>query len=69
MKKNVGNTDKVIRIVLGLLFGILYFTNSVTGTLGIIFLVFGFVFIITSLIGFCPIYPLFGINTCPNKQK
>lgn len=69
MKKNVGNTDKLIRIVLGIVMGILYFTNTVTGTFGFLLLIFGIVFIATSLIGFCPLYPLFGINTCPNKKK
>ena len=64
MKKNMGSTDKIIRIVLAILFGILYFTGTVSGVLGIILLVLGGVFIATSLINFCPLYTLFGINTC-----
>jgi hypothetical protein len=69
MKKNMGNIDKAIRIVLAIIFVILYFTNTVSGTLGIVLLIFAAVFVLTSLIGFCPLYPIFGINTCPVQKK
>ncbi len=69
MKANVGNTDKLIRIVLAIVFGTLFFTNTVTGIFGMFLLIFGIIFIATSLISFCPIYPLLGINTCPKKTK
>jgi hypothetical protein len=69
MKANVGNTDKLIRIVLAIVFGTLFFTNTVTGIFGMALLIFGIIFIATSLISFCPIYPLLGINTCPKKTK
>lgn len=64
----MGNADRIIRIALALLFAALYFTNTVTGTLGIVLLVFGAVFILTSLVSFCPLYPLLGINTCAIKK-
>ncbi len=69
MKANVGNTDKLIRIALAIVLGTLYFTNTVSGVLGMVFLIFAIVLIATSLISFCPIYPLLGINTCPTKNK
>lgn len=69
MKKNMGNTDRLIRIVLAAVFAILYFTNTVTGTFGIILLVLGGVFLLTSLISFCPLYTLIGLNTCPAKKN
>jgi hypothetical protein len=69
MKANVGNTDKLIRIILAIVLGTLYLTNTVSGVLGIVVLVFAIILVATSLISFCPIYPLFGINTCPNKNK
>ncbi|WP_396182840.1 DUF2892 domain-containing protein [Flavobacterium sp.] len=69
MKANVGNTDKLIRIVLAIVFGTFFFTNTVTGILGMALLIFGIILIATSLISFCPIYPLLGINTCPKKTK
>jgi hypothetical protein len=67
MKKNMGATDRVIRIVLAALFSVLYFTGTVTGTLGLVLLVLGGIFLATSLISFCPLYSLVGLNTCPKK--
>jgi fatty acid desaturase len=69
MKKNMGNADRLIRIVLAAIFAILYFTNTVTGTFGIILLIFGGVFLLTSFISFCPLYTLIGLNTCPAKKN
>lgn len=68
MKKNMGSTDKLIRILLAIVFSVLYFTGTVTGTAGIILLVLGGVFLFTSLISFCPLYTLLGINTCKVKK-
>lgn len=68
MKKNMGSADKIIRLVLAAVFAVLYFTGTVTGTVGIILLVLGAVFVLTSLISFCPLYPIFGISTCPAKK-
>lgn len=67
MKKNMGSTDKVIRIILAILFSILYFTHTVSGTAGMILLILGGVFLFTGLINFCPLYLPFGINTCKKK--
>lgn len=67
MKKNMGTIDRVVRIVIALVFAALYFTGTVTGTLGIVLLVLGGVFVATSLISFCPLYTIFGLSTCPNK--
>jgi hypothetical protein len=64
MKKNMGVTDRVVRLLLAAVFSILYITQTVTGTLGIVLLILGGVFILTSFISFCPIYSLLGIKTC-----
>lgn len=64
MIKNMGSADKIIRLILAAVFVALYFTGTVTGTIGIILLVLAGVFVITSLTGFCGLYKLFGINTC-----
>ncbi|MCR1023474.1 DUF2892 domain-containing protein [Cellulophaga baltica] len=69
MKKNMGTTDKTIRVLLAALIAVLYFTNVITGTLGIILLVLAGVFVITSLVSFCPLYPLLGFSSCPLKLK
>ena len=68
MKKNMGAADRMIRLLLAAIFAGLYFTNTVTGTVGIVFLVLAIVFVLTSLVSFCPLYPLLGINTCKAKQ-
>lgn len=64
MKTNMGTTDKIIRVVLAIIFAVLYFTGTVSGTPGIILLILGIVFLTTSTISFCPLYGLFGISTC-----
>lgn len=67
MKKNMGATDKLIRFVLAIIIGILYFTNTISGTLAIVLGIFAVAFLLTSLISFCPLYLPFGINT--NRKK
>jgi hypothetical protein len=69
MKSNVGTTDKLIRIILALVLGTLFLTNTVSDTLGIVFLIFAIVLIATSLISFCPLYTLLGVNTCTINRK
>lgn len=68
MKKNVGNIDKIIRIALALIFAVLYFTETITGTLGLVLVILGGVFVLTSLVSFCPLYAMVGMNTCPAKK-
>jgi len=67
MKKNMGTIDKIVRIVLALVAVVLYFTNVVSGVFGIVLLVLAGIFVLTSLIGFCPLYFPFGISTCKKK--
>jgi len=68
MKNNMGKLDRIIRIILAILFSALYFTGTVTGTFGTVLLVLGAVFLATSVINFCPLYTLFGINTCEKNE-
>jgi len=68
MKTNVGIIDRVIRIVVALVFIGLYFSNLVTGTLAIVLLGLAGVFVLTALIGFCPLYWPLGINTWGKKK-
>lgn len=67
MQKNMGNLDRTIRVVLALIMGVLIGTGVITGTLGYVLLAFSAVFVLTSLVSFCPLYTLLGINTCPKK--
>ena len=63
MKRNVGIIDKIIRILIAVIIAVLYFTNVISGTLGIILLIFAGILVLTSLINFCPLYLPFSINT------
>lgn len=63
MKTNMGNTDKIVRTIIAALFAVLYFTGVVGGTFGIILLVLAVILLLTSIIGFCPLYIPFGFST------
>jgi len=63
MKQNMGTIDRSIRVIVAAVFAYLYFGGIVTGTLGIILLVLGIVFLATSAISFCPLYLPFKLNT------
>jgi len=64
MKKNMGTADRIIRILIAAVFAYLYFGGVVTGTLGLVLVILGGVFVLTSLVSFCPLYAPFGISTC-----
>jgi len=63
MKRNLSNTDRIVRVVIATLFAYLYFGGVVTGTLGIVLVVLGGVFLLTSLVAFCPLYLPFKFST------
>ena len=63
----MGNADRVIRILIALAIGALYYFNVISGTLGLVLVVLAGVFLLTSLAGFCPLYRRVGVNTCPRN--
>ncbi|OSZ81957.1 hypothetical protein CAP35_01405 [Chitinophagaceae bacterium IBVUCB1] len=63
MKVNMGSADRIIRVIIAVIFATLYFTGTVPGTLGLVLTIAAVVFVLTSLMGFCPLYTLFGIRT------
>ena len=63
MKKNMGTIDRIIRILLAIVVIGLYLNGSITGVAAIILGILALVFILTSLIGFCPLYVPFKIST------
>lgn len=69
MKKNLASADRAIRILLAVLFAYLYFGEWVTGTWGIVLVVLGAVFVLTSFIGFCPLYAIFGISSLSENEQ
>ena len=64
----MGGTDRIIRLVVAAIIAVLYFTGTLTGTIGIVALVVAAVFVLTSLVSFCPLYTLIGLNTCSVKK-
>jgi len=65
----MGNTDKIIWLIIVAGIAIFYFTGVITGTIGIVLLILAGVIVLTSLVGFCPLYTsLFGMNTCARKE-
>lgn len=68
MTINMGKADRLIRPLLAVVFIALYVTGVVSGTLAIVLLVLATIFLLTSLVGFCPLYRVLGLSTCPVKS-
>ncbi len=67
MVKNVGNTDKVIRAAIGVVALVAAFLVGITSVAGIVLGVVAVIALVTAAVGFCPLYRVFGINTCATK--
>jgi Inner membrane protein YgaP-like, transmembrane domain len=63
MKKNMGTVDRVIRILIAVIILILKLTNVISGTLAVVLLILAGIFVLTSLVGICPLYLPFGLST------
>jgi hypothetical protein len=68
MTKNIGTADKTIRIIVALIFAWLYYSGRIVGTLGIVLLVIAIMFVVTSLISWCPAYIPFKFSTRKNPS-
>lgn len=69
MKKNMSKMDGGIRVLVAIIFGVLYFTGTITGTIGIVLVALAAIFVLTSVVSFCPLYTLFGVSTCVVKKE
>jgi len=67
MRANMGKIDRVLRLAVAVIIAALYFSETITGTVGIVLLVLAAVFALTSFVSFCPLYLPFGINTRPKQ--
>lgn len=63
MKKNMGTVDRMLRTLLALLVGVLYYLDIISGTVAIVLGVLAIVFLLTSMISTCPLYMPFGLST------
>ena len=68
MKKNMGTIDRVVRILVVIAIAVLYSQEIITGTAAIILGVVASIFLLTSLVSFCPLYKIVGLSTCPAKK-
>ena len=69
MKKNMGFTDRNIRVISAVIIAGLDFTGTISGTLGIVLFVLAAIFVLTSFISTCPLYMPFGLSTCKKEDK
>ena len=69
MKKNMGRADRIFRVVVALVLGVLYFSGTVSGAPGIVLLILGVIFLVTGLVGYCGIYSLMGKNSCLSQNE
>lgn len=65
----MGGADRIIRLVVAAIVGLLYYMGIISGTVAIVLLVLAAVFILTSLVSFCPLYAPFGLTTCSTKKE
>ncbi|HEY3390782.1 MAG TPA: DUF2892 domain-containing protein [Prolixibacteraceae bacterium] len=68
MKKNMGVIDKTIRVIVAAVIALLYYLGIISGTLAIVLMIFAIIFIVTSIVGFCPVYPILGMNTRKKEE-
>ena len=69
MKKNMGMADRLLRIILAIVVAVLIYLGELSGTAAIILGIFAGVFLLTSIINYCPLYTIVGINTCKAKKE
>lgn len=68
MKRNMGRIDKIVRFTIAVIIALLVYYEVVQGMLSYVLLAVAAVFVLTSLTGFCPLYGLFGFNSCKIKK-
>jgi Inner membrane protein YgaP-like, transmembrane domain len=68
MKKNMGSIDKLVRVLVAAVIAVLYFTDQITGTVAIVLGILAIVFLLTSAIGFCPLYLPLKLSTLKKKD-
>ncbi|MEM6523831.1 MAG: DUF2892 domain-containing protein [Bacteroidota bacterium] len=69
MKKNMGSADKIVRVIIAAVISVLFLTNVISGTLGIVLLALAGIFVLTSMVSFCPLYAPFGLSTCKVESQ
>ena len=68
MTKNMGSTDRLMRTLVALIIGALYFTDQITGLAAIVLGIVAIIFVLTSSLSFCPIYAALKVSTKKNPK-
>jgi Na+/H+ antiporter NhaB len=68
MKKNMGRSDRSIRLIVAAVIAVLLIAGVVKGTAAIVLAILAAIFVLTTFIGFCPAYVPFGISTKRSKK-
>jgi hypothetical protein len=68
MKKNMGSIDKIVRVLIAVVIAVLYFSDQITGTVAIVLGIIAVVFLLTSAVGFCPLYWPLKLSTLKKKD-
>ena len=63
MKLNMGSADRILRLIVASAIAVLYFTDQISGLAAIILGVFAVIFVLTSFVGVCPLYPPLKFST------
>ncbi len=63
MKRNMGSFDRILRVLVAIIFGVLFFAKMAKGTLGVILLIIALIFLLTSIFGYCPLYSIIKVST------
>lgn len=66
MKQNMGSTDRTVRVTVAMLIAVLYFGGLISGTVAALMGLVAGIFLLTSLVSWCPAYLPFGLST---RQK
>ncbi len=69
MKKNVGSVDKVIRFIIAIVAVYVAYKGMVASPWDYVLYAVGAIMVLTALSGRCPIFSIFGLNTCKVKEK
>ncbi len=64
----MGSADRIIRVIIAAILAILFFTDVISGALGIVLLVIAGIFLLTSIVSVCPLYAALGLRTRPKKE-
>jgi len=62
--KNMGTLDRTIRVAIAVVIAVLYFSGNLSGLTATILGILAVIFVVTSFVGFCPLYTVIGLSTC-----